>query len=117
MNRDGLRLRSLTRRWRPRRRGAPRAVIMESMPDTDSCGCERRNCVDDFICGHNGAGVVWDIDFESGVHLLIRVARGRVLHHRDLVAKLSGVSNSCLHTGVCYKSRDDEPMNAVLLEL
>jgi hypothetical protein len=35
--------------------------------------------VDDFICGHNGTGVVRDIDVESGVHLLIRVIRRGVL--------------------------------------
>ena len=29
---------------------------------------ERRDRVDDFICGHNGTGVVRDIDVESGVH-------------------------------------------------
>jgi hypothetical protein len=33
--------------------------------------------VDDFICGHNGTGVVREIDVESGVHL-IRIIRGRV---------------------------------------
>jgi len=31
-------------------------------------------------------GVVWDIDAESGVHLLIRETRGRVFYHRDLIA-------------------------------
>src|SRR5215510_5378203 len=78
---------------------------------------ERRDRVDDFICGHNGTGVVRDIDVEGSVHLFIRVARGRVLYHYDLVAKLSGITNSCLHTGVRYESHDDELMDAVFLEL
>ncbi len=51
------------------------------------------------------------------MHLLIRVTRGRVFYHRDLVAKLSGITNSCLHTGVCDESHDDELMDAVFLEL
>ena len=29
---------------------------------------ERRDRVDDLFCGHNGTGVVWDIDVENGVH-------------------------------------------------
>src|SRR5215510_1645721 len=78
---------------------------------------ERRDRVDDFICGHNGTGVVRDIDVEGSVHLFIRVARRRVFYHRDLVAKLSPITNSCLHTGVRYESYDDELMDAVLLEL
>jgi len=45
--------------------------------------------VDDFICGHNGTGVVRDIDVESGVHLLIRVIRRGVFCRRDLVAELT----------------------------
>src|SRR5215510_1671475 len=78
---------------------------------------ERRDRVDDFICGHNGTGVVRDIDVEGSVHLFIRVARGRVFYHRDLVAKLSPITNSCLHTVVRYESHDDELMDAVFLEL
>jgi hypothetical protein len=77
----------------------------------------RREGGDDFICGHNGTGIVRDIDVESGVHFLIRVIRGRVFYHRDLVAKLSGIANSRLHTSVCYESHDYELMDAVLLEL
>jgi hypothetical protein len=76
---------------------------------------ERRDRVDDLFCGHNGTGVVWDINVESGVHLFFRVIRGRVFYHRDLVAKLSGITNSCLHTRVCYKSQDDEPMDLSLI--
>src|SRR5215510_9368770 len=69
------------------------------------------------MCGHNGTGVVRDIDVESGVHLLIRVTRGRVFYHRDLVAELSGEAYRCLHTGVRDESDDDELMHAMLLEL
>src|SRR5215468_11591429 len=78
---------------------------------------ERRDRVDDFICGHNGTGVVRDIDVQGSAHLRIRVIRRRVLYHYDLVAKLSPITNSCLHTGVRYESRDNELMDAVFLEL
>src|SRR5262249_589779 len=77
----------------------------------------KRERVDDFICGHNGIGVVWDIDVERGVHLVIRIAGGRVLHHRDIVTKLSGITNRGLQTGVCDESHHDELMDAVFLEL
>ena len=53
----------------------------------------RRDRVDDFLCGHNCAGVVRDIDVEGGMHLVIRVIRRRVLYHRDLVAELGGKPN------------------------
>src|SRR5262249_13511823 len=78
---------------------------------------ERRNRVDDFLCGHNGTGVVRDINVESGVHLLIRVIRRCIFYHRDFVAKLSGKANGRRDAGVCYESDDDELLNAVLLEL
>ena len=51
------------------------------------------------------------------MHFLIRVIRGRVFDHCDLVAKLGGITNGGLHTGVCDESCDDEPMDAVFLEL
>ena len=38
---------------------------------------ERRDRVDDFICGHDGTGVGWEVDVERDVHLL-RVIRDRV---------------------------------------
>jgi len=82
-----------------------------------SLGLERRDRVDDLSCGHNGTGVVWDIDVESGVHLLIRVTRGRVFHHRDLVAKLSAIAYGRLHTRMRDEFDDDELMDAVFLEL
>ena len=56
-------------------------------------------------------------DVESGVHLLIRVTRGRVFHHRDLVAKLSTIAYGRLHTRMRDESDDDELMYAVFLEL
>ena len=46
------------------------------------------------------AGVVWDVDFKRGVHVLIGVARGRVFHHRDLITELGGIANGGLYTGV-----------------
>jgi len=51
---------------------------------------------------HNRTAVVRDINLESGVHLFIRAIRSRVLHHRDIVAKLSRKTNSRFHTGVRY---------------
>src|SRR5262245_65996944 len=66
---------------------------------------------------HNGTGIVWDIDVERSVHLRIRVTRGRVFHHRDLIAKLGGEAYRCLHTRVGQEADDDELMNAMLLEL
>jgi hypothetical protein len=38
---------------------------------TDFLGLDRRERLDNFICCHNGIGVVREIDFESGVHLLV----------------------------------------------
>src|SRR5499427_8939196 len=51
------------------------------------------------------------------MHVLVRVTRGRVFHHRDLVAKLSGVAYGRLDTRMRDEADDNEPMNAVLLEL
>jgi hypothetical protein len=76
-----------------------------------------RERVDDFIRRHHGAGIVWEIDGERGVHLFLRVIRGRVFDHRDLVAQLSRIPHRGLHTRVGDESHDDEPMDAVFLEL
>src|SRR5262249_42548464 len=78
---------------------------------------ERRDRGDDLLCGHNGTGVVRDIDMKSGVHLFIRVTRGRIFYHRDPVAKLNGKANRCLHTGVCDEPDGDELMNAMPFKL
>lgn len=96
---------------------AESTLMMKSVPRTDPLGLARRDRVNDFICGHNGTGVVWYINVESGVHLLIRVTRGRVFYHRDLVAEFSGKANGRFDAGMCYEPDDDEPVNAVLLEL
>jgi hypothetical protein len=37
---------------------------------------------------------------ESGVHLFIRVIRGRVLYDRDLVAELDGIANLGFDAGM-----------------
>ena len=60
--------------------------------------------VDPFICGHDGTGVTRDIDVQSGAHLFVRVIRGRVFHHRDLIAKLDGMTNGGLVAGVSDES-------------
>src|SRR6202030_1972006 len=73
--------------------------------------------IDDFACGHNGVGVVRNIDLERGVHLLVRVIGLRIPHHGDLVAKLGRMANSRFDAGMRYETNDDELMDAVLLEL
>src|SRR5262249_33778718 len=80
-------------------------------------GLERRERVYNFICCHNGIGVVREIDLESGVHLFIRVIRRRVFDQRDLVTKLGGKANGRFDTGMRYQTDDDELVDAVLLEL
>ena len=46
-----------------------------SGPGVDFYAATRRDRVDDFIRSHNGAGVVWEIDFEGGVQQIqIRVS-------------------------------------------
>ena len=50
------------------------------------------------------------------MHLLIRVIRRCVFHHRDLVAELSGKANGRFDAGMGYEPDDDELMDAVLLE-
>src|SRR5262245_40007071 len=95
------------------------SVSCESIDDrqTHPRSLERRECTDNFIRTHHGTGVVWDVDFKGCVHVLVRVTRGRVFHHRDLVAKLSTVAYGRLHTRMRDESDDNELMNAVLLEL
>jgi hypothetical protein len=78
---------------------------------------ERRDRVDDFLRGHNGAGIVRQVDVESCVHHLIRVICRRVSHHRDVVAQLSGIANSRFDAGMCNQAYDDELMDSMLLEL
>jgi AraC-like DNA-binding protein len=56
----------------------------------------RSDRVHNLSCGHNGSGVVGDIDVESGVHLFVQVIRRRVFYHRDVVAWFSSITNSCL---------------------
>ena len=51
------------------------------------------------------------------MHLFIRIIRGRVFDHRDLVAKLSGRANSRLHPRVRYEPDDAELLNAMFFEL
>src|SRR5262245_61350055 len=78
---------------------------------------ERRDRLDDLICGHDGAGVVREIDVESGVHVVFRVIRGRVFYYRDVVAELSGKANRRFDAGMCDEPDNDELMDAVLLKL
>ena len=73
-------------------------------------GFEGRDRLDDLICGHNGAGVVWHINVESGVHMVFRVIRGRVFYHRDVVAELSGKANRRFDAGMCDEPDNDELM-------
>ena len=83
----------------------------------DSNGPKRRDRVDDLRGGHQGTGVVREIDVEGGVHLLIRVVRGRVFDHRDLVTKLRGKAHRRFDARVGDEPDDDELVDAVLFEL
>ena len=90
--------------------------------DVEEFECSSHACLtadrgDDLIRGPNGTGVVWDVDIEGGVHLFIRVISGRVLYHCDVVAKLSGVANSGLHTRVCDETNDDQPVDPAFFQL
>ena len=67
-------------------RFAPYGSVIAPLEDGAPFGVEDAP----LVRGHNGAGIVWDIDVQSGLHLLIRVIRCRVLDHGDLVAELSG---------------------------
>jgi hypothetical protein len=64
---------------------------------------ERSDRVDHFICGHDDTGVAQYIDVGSVVHRIVRVIRGRVSNHRDLVTKLHGITNCGFRAGVYYE--------------
>src|SRR4029077_16905230 len=49
----------------------------------------------------NGTCVVREVDVKSGVHMVRRVTRGRVFHHRNLVPELGGKANGGLHARMC----------------
>ena len=51
------------------------------------------------------------------MHLLVRVIRRRVPHHRDPIAKLSSKANGPFEVCMGDEPHDDELLNAVLLEL
>src|SRR5262249_30989297 len=78
---------------------------------------ERRNRDDDFLCSHNGTGVVRHVDVERGVHHLVRVIRRRVLDHGDLIAEFGGVANGRFNAGMRDQPDDDDLMDTVLLKL
>ncbi len=73
---------------------------LSSRSGSDGRAGKRSEGADDFVGGHKGAGVVWDVDFERGVHVRIGVACGCVFHQRDLIAEFRGIANRGLHTGV-----------------
>jgi hypothetical protein len=75
----------------------------------------RRHQLDDFICCHNGAGIVREVDVQSGLHLVIRVIRCRVLDYGDLVAELSGKADRCFDAGMRDQTDDDEMMDPCFL--
>src|SRR5262245_8272234 len=51
------------------------------------------------------------------MHRLVRVIRRRISYHSNVVAELGGKANGRLDAGMRYQPDDDEPMDAVLLEL
>jgi len=56
-------------------------------------------------------------DAVGDVHVILGVARRRVLDHGDLVAELGGVADGCLDTGVRDEADDDELVDPVFLQL
>src|SRR5262245_2487338 len=84
---------------------------------TPSGGSQSRDRSHDLLRADNGAGIVREIDVESGVHVLIRVIGNRVPYHRDVVAELGGKANGRFDAGMRDQTDDDELMDAVLLEL
>src|SRR5215471_11449822 len=80
-------------------------------------GLESTDRGDDLLRAYDGAGVVWHVDVERGVHHLVRVIRRRVLHHGDVIAELSGIANGCFNASMRNEPDDDEFMDAVFLEL
>jgi hypothetical protein len=75
-----------------------------------------RDRVDDLGCCHNRAGVVGQVDIESGVHHFIGVIRRCISYNGDFVAELSGEPNRCFDAGMRDEPDDDELMDAVSLE-
>lgn len=66
---------------------------------------KRLNGFNDLAFGHDGASVVRHIDIESSVHVLVRVARRRIFHHRDLVTELGPHSSLSYLTPVELKTK------------
>src|SRR5262249_27589891 len=58
-----------------------------------------------------------NIDLQSGMHLLIRIIRGRIFHDGDLIAKLGRIAHGCLQTSMRDEAHHDELLDAVSLEL
>jgi len=77
----------------------------------------RGDQIDDLIRGHNGTGVIRDIDVERGVHHRIGIICRRIFHHGDIIAELGGVSNGCFNSSVSYESDHDELLDAMSLKL
>ena len=80
-------------------------------------GGERRDRNHDFRRAYNGTCVIRDIDVERSVHHLGRVIRGRVFHHRDIVAEFGGKTNGGFDTGVRDEFDHNQSVDAALLEL
>src|ERR1044071_495648 len=82
-----------------------------------SCCPPSKNGFEELIRCHHLSGVVRDVDVQGGVHVILGVARGRVLHHGHVVAQLGGEAHGGLDAGVSDQPDDDELVYAVLLEL
>src|SRR3974390_1176998 len=72
---------------------------------SSSLDFDRRDRADDFLCGDNGAGVVWDIDVEGDMHHLVRVIRRRILIDGDLITELGGIAHSRFDPGMPDESK------------
>ena len=84
---------------------------IRAVPDDEHALQERGERVNDLGCGHQGTGVVGDIDAKSGVHHFVRVICSRVFGHRTLVTEFGGIANGCFNARVRDESDDDELMD------
>src|SRR6266705_2992627 len=80
-------------------------------------GLERRDRVDNLTCGHDGAGVVRNVDVESGVHFDTRIICCRVSYHRHHV--LSSFAFTYIEYQSCWMraSRDSQAAFAVAVNV
>jgi len=60
----------------------------------------------------DGAGVVWEIDDERGVHEFLGVIGSRVLHHGDFVPEFNGLPYGRFDVCMRDKAGDNKPLDS-----